>query len=82
MLIARNNSVDFPVWEQMLSLYIFYVLFFYGIINQKHLLTKYYNHQEQTYFYQGRYKNAMFKQKLMEKITKLNILKEKRMAKK
>ena len=31
--------------------------FFYNIINHKHILTKYYNHQGHTYCYLGGYKN-------------------------
>ena len=55
--------------------------FFYSIINHKQILTKYYNHQEHTSCYLGDYKNTMLEQKLMEKITKIKILKEKRKVK-
>ena len=55
--------------------------FFYNIINHKQILTKYYNHQEHTYCYLGDYKNKMLEQKLMEQITKIKILKEKRKVK-
>ena len=56
--------------------------FFYNIINHKHILTKYYNHQEHTYCYLGGYKNTMLEQKLLKQITKIKILKEKRKVKK
>ena len=56
-------------------------VFFYNIINHKHILTKYYNHQESTYCYLGGYKNTMVEQKLLERITKIKILKEKRKIK-
>ena len=36
----------------------------------------YYNHQEHKYCYLGSQKNTILQQKLMEKITKLKILKE------
>ena len=55
--------------------------FFYNIINHKHILTKHYNHQEHTYCYLGCYKNTMLEQKLLEQITKIKILKEKRKIK-
>ena len=32
--------------------------FFYSTVNHKHILTKYYNHQEHTYRYLGSYKNT------------------------
>ena len=57
------------------------LFFFYSIINHKQILTKYYNHQEHTYCYLGDYKNTMLEQKLMEQITKIKILKEKRKVK-
>ena len=47
-------------------------------MNHKQILTKYYNHQEHTYCYVGDYKNTILEQKLMEQITKIKILKEKR----
>ena len=55
--------------------------FFYNIINHKQILTKYYNQQEYTYCYLGSYKNTMLEQKLMEQITKIKVLKEKRKVK-
>ena len=56
--------------------------FFYNIINHKHILTKYYNHQEHTYCYLGGYKNTMLEQNLLKQITKIKILKEERKVKK
>ena len=50
-------------------------------MNHKQILTKYYNHQEHTYCYLESYKNTMLEQKLMEKVTKLKILKEKKKVK-
>ena len=44
---------------------------FYNIINHKHVLTKYYNHQEHTYCYLGGCKNTMLEQKLLKQITKI-----------
>ena len=61
--------------------YVTYVFFFYSIINHKQILTKYYNHQEHTYCYLGDNKNTMLEHKLMEQITKIKILKEKRKVK-
>ena len=55
--------------------------FFYNIINHKQILKKYYNHQEHTYCYLGSCKNTMLEQKLMEQITEIKILKEKRKIK-
>ena len=55
--------------------------FFYNI-NHKQILTKYYNHQEHAYCYLGGNKNTMFEQKLLEQITKIQILKERRKDKK
>ena len=52
-----------------------------AIINHKQILTKYYNHQEYIYCYLGDYKNTMLEQKLMEQITKIKILMEKRKEK-
>ena len=51
--------------------------FFYNTINQKQILTKYYNHQEHTYCYLGSCNNTMLEQKLMEQITEIKILKDK-----
>ena len=48
--------------------------FFFYNINHKQILTKYYDHQENTYCYLGSYKYAMLEQKLMEQITKIKIL--------
>ena len=65
-----------------MSLTLFKVrFFFYNIINHKQILIKYYNHQEHTYCYLGNYKNTMLEQKLMVRITKIRILKEKRKIK-
>ena len=55
--------------------------FFFNIINHKQILTKYYNHQEHAYCYLESYKNTMLEQKLIEQITKIKILKEKRKVK-
>ena len=71
--ICDNDHVDNDVKLR--------VFFFYNIINHKHILTKYYNHQEHTYCYLGGYKNTMLEQKLLEQITKIKILKEKRKIK-
>ena len=52
------------------------------MINHKQILTKYYNYQERIYCYLGGYKYTILEQKLLEQITKIKILKEKRKAKK
>ena len=56
--------------------------FFYNIINDKQILTKYNNHQEHTYCYLGGYKNTMLEQKLLEQITKIKTQQEKKKIKK
>ena len=45
------------------------------------MLRKYYIHQEHSYCYLGGYKNTMLEQKLMEQITKVEIVKQKRKVK-
>ena len=56
--------------------------FFYKFKNHKHILTKYYNHQEHTYCYLGGSKSTMLEENLLKKITKIKILKEEREVKK
>ena len=56
--------------------------FFYNMINCKHILRKYYNHQEHAYCYLGGYKNTMFEKKLPKQIIKIKILKEEMKVKK
>ena len=58
------------------------LFFFYNIINDKHILTKYYSHQEHTYCYLGGSKSTMLEENLLKKITKIKILKEEREVKK
>lgn len=60
---------------------VIYFSFLYCIINHKRTLTKYDNHQEHTYCSLGSYKNITLEQKLMGKITKLKIVKEKKKVK-
>ena len=50
-------------------------------MNQKQILTKHYNHQEHPYCYLVSYKNTMLEQKIMEKITKIKLVKKKRKVK-
>ena len=52
------------------------------MINRKHILRKYYNHQEHAYCYLGDYKNTMFEKKLPKQIIKIKILKEEMKVKK
>ena len=70
----------------LINLYIYIYIYIYNIINHKHILTKYYNHQEHTYIhtycYLGGYKNTMPEQNLLKQITKIKMLKEERKVKK
>ena len=81
--MERDDNINWALIRRNYAVSKFNVAssFFYNIINHKQILKKYYNHQEHTYCYLESYKNTMLEQKLMEQITEIKILKEKRKIK-
>ena len=79
--MERDDNVNWALIRRNYAVSKFNVAsFFFKNINHKQILKKYYNHQKHIVTWEA-VKKTMLEQKLMEQITEIKILKEKRKIK-